>query len=281
MLISRRNEGNMTEIIALANQKGGVAKTTTTMSLGAGLVEQGYRVLLVDLDQQGSLTISAGIDPDSLETTMYNVLSEHANIKVRNPLPLSSVLLELEEGMWLAPSNNELAALDLELDRAFDRERVVQRALAPIMDRFDYVLIDCPPNLSYIVVNAFTAATRILIPLQADFLATKGVRKLMEMIEAVQARLNPRLEIVGILITMADTRTIHAREIIEAARTRYGATTHVFDFVIKYSVRLKEAPVTGWSILHYDSSGEAATAYRQLAREINGQRVKEASAHAS
>src|SRR5438132_6295164 len=118
MRISKRNEGNMTEIIALANQKGGVANTTTTMNLGAGLVEQGYRVLLVDLDQQGSLTISAGIDPDSLETTIYHVLSEHANIKVRTPMRLSQVLLELEEGMWLAPSNNELAVLDLELDRA-------------------------------------------------------------------------------------------------------------------------------------------------------------------
>jgi chromosome partitioning protein len=271
----------MAEIIALANQKGGVAKTTTTMSLGAGLVEQGYRVLLVDLDQQGSLTISAGLDPDSLETTLYNVLSEHANMKIRNPMPLTSVLLELEEGMWLAPANNELAALDLELDRALDRERVVQRALEPVKDTFDYILIDCPPNLSYIVVNAFTAATAILVPLQADYLATKGIRKLMEMVEAVQARLNPQLAILGILITMADQRTLHTKEIITAARSRFGETTHVFDYVIKYSVRLKEAPVTGWSILHYDPHGEAASAYRQLAREISGQGVKEVSVHAN
>src|SRR5436305_273636 len=119
----------MTEIIAFANQKGGVAKTTTTMNVGAGLVEQGYRVLIVDLDQQGSLTISAGVEPDSLETTLYDVLSDHADIKVRTPMLIADVLLELEEGMWLAPANNELAAIDLELDRALDRERVLQRAL--------------------------------------------------------------------------------------------------------------------------------------------------------
>ncbi len=259
----------MTQIVAMANQKGGVAKTTTTMSLGAGLVELGYRVLLIDLDQQGSLTISAGIDPDSLEMTIYNVLSSHADIKVRHSLELSSVILELEEGMFLVPANSELAALDLELDRALQREHILQHALEPIQDQFDYILIDCPPNLSLIVVNAFTAATRILIPLQADYLATKGVRKLMELIEAVQARLNPQLEILGILITMADTRTLHAREIIQAARQKYGESINVFEFVIKYSVRLKEAPISGWSILQYDRNGEIAGAHRKLAKEVS------------
>ncbi len=258
----------MAQIIVLANQKGGVAKTTTTMSLGAGLTELGYRVLLVDMDQQGSLTISCGIEPDELDQTIYNVLSSHADIKVRNPLPLNSVILELEEGMFIAPANNELAALDLEIERALDRERILQRALEPLLSDYDYILIDCPPNLSLMVVNAFTAADSVLIPLQADYLATKGVRKLMELIDAVQVRLNPNLTILGILITMADTRTIHTREIIQVARNKYGQTSHVFEHVIKYSVRMKEAPITGWSILHYDSGSEVSTAYRQLAKEI-------------
>lgn len=255
-------------IIAISNQKGGVAKTTTTMSLGAALAEQGKRVLLVDLDQQGSLTHSGGIDPDSLEQTIYDVLSSFADMKQKQPKPLAPLIMHLAENLDLVPANGELAALDLELDRALNREYILKRALEPVMKNYDYILLDCPPNLSLLVINALTVASDVIIPLQADYLATKGVKRLLEIIEAVKARLNPRLRIQGILLTMADQRTAHAREVVESTKERFDGTLKVFDAVIKMSVRLKETPVTGQSILKYDPHGEAAAAYRKLAREV-------------
>ena len=255
-------------IIAISNQKGGVGKTTTTMNLGAALAEQGRRVLLVDLDQQGSLTHSAGYNPDALDTTIYTILSSHADMRQRNPTPITAAIQPISTNLDLVPANGELAAIDLEIERAFERELILRRALAIIYDRYDYILLDCPPSLSLLVVNALTAANEVLVPLQADYLATKGIKRLLDIISAVQARLNPGLHINGILLTMADQRTAHARDTIQWAHGELGDRLHVFSAVIKQSVRLKESPITGQSILQYDPHGEAATAYRQLAQEI-------------
>ena len=256
-------------VIAVANQKGGVAKTTTALNLGAALAERGRRVLLVDLDQQGSLTISLGCDPDALEATIYTVLSAHADPKEKSPPSLSSIVRSTATvGMDLAPANIELAALDLELIRAYGREHILRTALAPVRDAYDYILLDCPPSLGLMVVNALATADRVLIPMQADYLATKGAKLLLDSIEAVTERLNPALRISGIVLTLADPRTAHTREVTERTRATFAGGIRVFETVIRMSVRLKEAPITGRSILAYDSAGPAAAAYRALATEV-------------
>ena len=259
----------MTRIIAIANQKGGVGKTTTALNLGAALAERGRRVLIIDLDQQGSLTISAGLNPDELSETVYTVISSHADPKERNPIPLASVIHEIPNSpLHLVPANIELAALDLELTRAYNRESVLKRAVTPLRDQYNYILLDCPPALSLIVVNALTAADEIIIPLQADYLATKGVKLLLDTIDAVTTQLNPELRITGILLTLADQRTSHARQIIELTRTTFADKVRVFNTLVKVNVRLKEAPITGQSILAYDPTSDAATAYRAFAEEV-------------
>ena len=259
-----------TQTIAVANEKGGVGKTTTTLNLGAALAEQGQRVLLVDLDQQGSLTISAGLNPDALEQTIYTTLGSYADPKIKAPTPLASIVLSISPlGIDLAPANIELAALDLELTRADSREHIVRRALEPLRAQYDYLVLDCPPSLGLIVINALTAADVVLIPLQADYLATKGVTLLLDTIDAVTNQLNPNLHIAGIVLTMADQRTSHTRQIIELTRTTFANQIRVFESLIKLNVRLKEAPILGQSILHYDPTSDAAKAYRQLAEEID------------
>lgn len=259
----------MTNVVAVANQKGGVGKTTTTLNLGAALAELGQRVLLVDLDQQGSLTISAGINPEGLSDTIYTTLSSFADPKIKQPTSLRSIIHPISSmQLDLAPANIELAALDLELTRAYNREHILKRALEPIRAAYDYIILDCPPSLGLIVINALTAANTVIIPLQTDYLATKGVKLLMDTIEAVMAQLNPSLQIGGILLTQADQRTTHTRQIIDLARSSFADSVPVFQTLVKLSVRLKEAPIAGQSILTYDSSGEAARAYRQLATEV-------------
>jgi len=263
------------KIIAISNQKGGVGKTTTTMNLGAALAALGKRVLLIDLDQQGSLTHSAGYDPDNLDTTIYDILSSYADMRQKSPRQLDTVIIELAPNFELVPANGELAAIDLELERAFEREHILKRAIAQMHKSYDYVLLDCPPSLSLLVVNALAAATNVIIPLQADYLATKGVKRLLEIIEAVQDSLNPNLHIDGILLTMADQRTAHSREVVQSTRERFnGSNIRVFDTVIKTSVRLKESPVSGQSILKYDPTSEAAAAYKHLAKEVESNETR-------
>ncbi len=259
----------MGRVIAIANQKGGVAKTTTALNLGAALAERGRRVLLVDLDQQGSLTISAGFDPEALEATVYTVLSAHADPRRKGPPALASVVVPTgTPGLDLAPASIELAALDLELVSAYGREHVLRTALAPEREGYDYVLLDCPPSLGLVVVNALVAADAALVPVQADYLATRGVRLLLDTVEAVRARLNPTLCVAGILLTLADARLAHTREVVERTRATFAGSIRVFETVIKTSVRLKEAPITGRSILAYEPGGAAAAAYRALAGEV-------------
>jgi chromosome partitioning protein len=257
----------MTRVIALANQKGGVGKTTTTRNLGDALVERGKRVLLGDLDQQGSLTAYCGVNPERLQTSLYNVFASYVDFN-REPVALKPVIHTIKPGLDLIPANEELAALDLELIGAYSREQILQRVLAPVLSDYDYILLDCPPNLSLLVVNALVAATEVIIVLQTDYLATRGVQRLLKIVTAIQSRLNPSLEIDGILLTMADQRTRHTRQIIEATRSRFQGKVRVFETITKMSVILKDAPVTGQSILEFDGTSEAAQSFRALASEV-------------
>jgi chromosome partitioning protein len=223
----------------------------------------------VDLDQQGSLTISLGFDPEDLTATVYTVLSAHADSRRKEPPALTSVVVPTGvPGLELAPASIELAALDLELVNAYGREHVLRTALAPARTCYDYVLLDCPPSLGLVVINALAAADAVLIPLQADYLATRGVRLLLDTVEAVRTRLNPALCVEGIVLTLADARTAHTREVVERTRATFAGSIRVFEAVIKTSVRLKEAPITGQSILTYEPRGAAAAAYRALATEM-------------
>ncbi len=259
-------------IIAIANQKGGVGKTTTTMSLGAALAEMGKRVLLVDLDQQGNLTMYAGVaDPDEEldpEQTVYGVLSSYTNAR-RNRIQAANIIRPIKQNLAILQANGELGALDLELVNALSRETILKQALEPVRQQYDYILLDCPPDLSLVVINALAAADEVLIPLQAEYLATRGVKRLIRIVDFVKERVNPALKVAGIAVTMADTRTIHTKDIIQATRDNFAGQIKVFDSVIKTSVRLKEAPLAGTSILEYDPNSEPAKSYRALAKEVD------------
>jgi chromosome partitioning protein len=257
----------MSKVYSIANQKGGVGKTTTTLNLGAALKELGKRVLLVDMDPQGSLTTCLGLVPDELETTVYNVLL--ANIQGEGASPtLAEVVTKTKSGLDLAPSNIELSQADMDLVREPLGVYALRDALTTVKDVYDYILIDCPPSLGILTTNALAASDEVLIPLQADWMALKGVSLLLKTITKIQKRANRGLSISGILLTMADTRTSHAREIISGTQQAFEGRIHVFSSVIKLSVRFKEAPITGSSVLDYASNTTAAQAYRDLAQEV-------------
>jgi len=256
----------MTRVIAVANQKGGVGKSTTTLNLGAALQEQGKRVLLVDLDPQGSLTMALGLDPESLDRTIYTIL--RATIDEKKASTLADVIIPTEAGLDLAPSNIELSAAELDLFKATMGELILREMLDGVQPGYDFVLIDCPPSLGLLTINALSAAHEVLIPLQADYLALKGVNLLLKTITTVQRKINRQLRIAGVLLTMADTRTLHAREVLGSAQHALGSQVKVFDSIIKMNVRLKEAPVAGESILTYATRSNVAQAYRALAEEI-------------
>jgi len=257
-------------VIALANQKGGVGKTTTTLNLGCALARRGRSVLLVDFDPQGSLTISAGIDLEPQHQTVHTVCSQYADARNKRPLPLDAVIIDRAGlGIHLAPTGIELANLERELVNAFSREHVLRRVLDDARRRYDYILIDCPPSLGLIVINALAAADELIIPLQADYLAMKGVNLLLDTVHAVRDRLNATLVISGIVMTLVDQRTMHARQVIETTRASFAGKIPVYTTYIKTSVRLKEAPIAGQSILNYDPTSDAAFAYQQLAEEVD------------
>jgi chromosome partitioning protein len=259
----------MGKIYAVASQKGGVGKTTSSFNVGSARAEMGKKVLLADLDQQGSLTKYAGLSPKQLKETIYDVLKSTAFSTRQKPAkPLSSVIRQVRPNLHLVPANNELASLDIEIVSATQREYILRRALEPLKASYDEIFIDCPPNLGLLVINALAAADEVFIPLQTDFLATQGVTDLLETVEYVQERLNPSLSYAGILLTQADERTMHTREIIKKARDDFNGRIRVFSEVVRMSVRVKESPIEAKSVMEYDPDGQAARAYRSVAEEL-------------
>ena len=256
----------MAQIIAVANQKGGTGKTTTTLNLGAALQEMGNSVLLVDMDPQASLTLALGLNPDDLETTIYTALTRVIETGEMDPAEID--IITTDEGMGLLPTNIELSQADLDLVREPLGVYALRDVLRPTIDTYDYILVDCPPSLGILTTNGLAAAGQVIIPLQADYLALKGVNLLLRTITKIQRRANRRLQIAGVLLTMADLRTLHAREMIATTRQAFNERVFVFETVIRMSVQLKEAPITGRSVLTYASDTGGADAYRELAKEL-------------
>jgi chromosome partitioning protein len=244
------------QVIALANQKGGVAKTTTTLNLAVAFKEQGFNVLAVDLDPQGNLTMSQGMDPDTVERSMFDVLV--------HSLPIDEVIHRTE--IDLAVSSIDLAGAELALSSMIGRERALQKGLLPARNRYDYVLIDTPPSLGLLTINALTAADSVIVPVQCEYLSLRGLVQLENTLTMIRDNLNPTVEIRGILPTMYDGRTLHSREAVEMLKENFGEL--VFETRIRKTVRYAEAPVQGSSVLKYDPSGTAAEAYRELAKEV-------------
>jgi chromosome partitioning protein len=247
-------------IIAMCNQKGGVGKTTSTINLGAALAECGRRVLLVDFDPQGALSVGLGINPHELDKTIYNLLMERG-VDVRDVIRTTGV-----RDLDLLPANIDLSAAEVQLVGEVAREQVLGRVLRPVMDDYDVVLIDCQPSLGLLTVNALTAAHGVVIPLECEFFALRGVALLVETIEKIRDRLNPALEIDGILATMYDPRTLHSREVVARVVEAFG--DQVFHTVIGRTVKFPDASVAAEPITTYASSHAGAYAYRLLAREL-------------
>jgi len=254
----------MGRVISFANQKGGVAKTTTTLNLGVAFAEQGLKVLLIDLDPQGNLTMSQGMNPDAIERSMFDVLVHR--------LPLQEVIHHAEAD--LAVSSIDLAGAELALSSMIGRERALEKALAVVKDGYDYVLIDTPPSLGLLTINALVASDGVIVPVQCEYLSLRGLVQLENTLSMIRENLNPHVEIEGILPTMYDSRTLHSREAVEILQENFGDL--VFDTKIRKTVRYAEAPVKGTSVLKYDPSGSAAEAYRELAKEVlNGAQARE------
>src|SRR6266705_4512424 len=253
-----------TQVIVLANQKGGVAKTTTTLNLGVAFAEKGLRVLLIDLDPQGNLTMSQGMNPDSIERSMFDVLVHR--------LPLQEVVHHAE--VDLAVSSIDLAGAELALSSMIGRERALEKALAVVKDGYDYVLIDTPPSLGLLTINALVASNGVIVPVQCEYLSLRGLVQLENTLSMIRENLNPHVAIEGILATMYDSRTLHSREALEILQENFGDL--VFKTRIRKTIRYAEAPVKGTSVLKYDPSGTAAEAYRDLAKEVlNGSKARE------
>jgi chromosome partitioning protein len=247
-------------VVALANQKGGVGKTTTVISLGACLAERGRRVLLVDMDPQGGCSIGLGLEPSGLELSIYNALLDR-DCDVDEIVHKTNV-----DDLHLIPSNIDLAAAELLLVTEVAREQSLARVLGPLTSSYDFVLIDCPPSLGLLTINGLTAAHGVIIPLECEYYALRGMALLVDSIGRVRERLNPELEVDGILPTMYDGRTLHGREVLGRVREAFGA--QVFDTVIRKTIRFAEAPVAGEPIGTYAPTSPGAEAYRHLAEEV-------------
>jgi chromosome partitioning protein len=254
-----RSEHHVTgkaKVIAFANQKGGVAKTTTTLNLAAAFAEEGHRVLCVDMDPQGNLTMSQGIDPDGLEKSMYDVLVHDLSIR--------EVIRKRE--IDIACASIDLAGAEIAMSTKIGRERSLGKALRIVDDDYDFVCIDTPPSLGLLTINALTAADKVIVPVQCEYLSMRGLIQLQNTLSMIRENLNPDVDIAGILPTMVDSRTIHAKEAIQILEENFG--DRVFGARIRKTIRFAEAPVKGMSVLKYDPSGTAADAYRQLAKEV-------------
>ena len=244
------------KVIAFANQKGGVAKTTTTLNLAVAFAETGHRVLAVDLDPQGNLTMSQGIDPDSVEKSMYDVLV--------NNVPIRDVLRKRE--IDVACASIDLAGAEIAMSTKIGRERSLEKALKEVREDYDFVCIDTPPSLGLLTINALTAADKVIVPVQCEYLSMRGLIQLQNTLSMIREELNPAVEIEGILPTLVDTRTVHAKEAIEILEENFGE--RVFATRIRKTIRFAEAPVKGTSVLKYDPDGSAAQCYRDLAKEV-------------
>jgi chromosome partitioning protein len=246
----------LTQVIAFANQKGGVAKTTSTLNLGVALGQRGLRVLLIDLDPQSNLTMSQGIDPERVERSMFDVLV--------HKVPIADVIEHRE--VDIAVASIDLAGAELALASMIGRERALEKAIMPVRADYDFVLIDTPPSLGLLTINALTAASGVIVPVQCEYLSLRGLVQLEATLQTIRDNLNPDVRIRGILPTMLDTRLLHAREALELLERNFGGL--VFRTRVRKTVRLAEAPVAGKSVMAYDPRGPAAEAYRELAEEV-------------
>ena len=246
----------MARVISLANQKGGVAKTTSTVNLGVALAERGRRVLIVDLDPQSNLTMSQGFDPEKLEQSMFDVLVQR--------MPIEQIIKHAE--VDIAVASIELAGAELALASMIGRERALEKALLPVQGDYDDILVDTPPSLGLITVNALTASDGVIVPVQCEYLSLRGLVQLEHTLSAIRENLNPRVKIIGILPTMYDARSLHVREAVEILEENFGDL--VFKTRIRKTIRYAEAPVKGQSVLRYEPKGLAAEAYRSLAEEV-------------
>ncbi len=247
-------------VIAMVNQKGGVGKTTSTVSLGAALAGYGRKVLLVDFDPQGALSVALGMNPNEMDLSIYNMLTQKdchiGDVIVNTRVP----------DLDLLPSNIDLSAAEIQLVSEVGREYVLQRALAPIIDDYDFVLIDCQPSLGLLTLNALAASKEVIIPMETEYFALRGVALLKDTIDKVVSRLNPELRIVGVLPTMYDPRTLHSREVLESVTGAFGDT--VFSTTIHRTVKFPDSAVAGEPITTFAPSSGGAEAYRRLAREV-------------
>jgi chromosome partitioning protein len=250
-------------VISFANQKGGVAKTTSTLNLAVALKEKGLRVLAVDLDPQGNLTMSQGYNPDAITRSMFDVLVHR--------LPIEHIIHQAE--IDVAVSSIDLAGAELAMSATIGRERSLDKALLAVKDDYDYVLIDTPPSLGLLTINALVASSGVIVPVQCEYLSLRGLVQLENTLTMIRENLNPNVKIIGILPTMFDGRTLHSREAIEILQENFGDL--VFNTRIRKTIRFAEAPVKGSSVLKYDPGGPAADAYRQLAKEVlNGAKAR-------
>jgi chromosome partitioning protein len=256
-------------IIAVANQKGGVGKTTSTLNLGAALQEAGKRVLLVDFDPQGNLSVAAGVvDIDAAYPSIGDLLTLTGRGRAPGAPTIESAIVTTPAGLDLVPSNGTLSAAELGLVSSLNRESALAVLLKPIESRYDYILIDCLPSLGLLAINALRAANGIIIPVQADFLAIQGLAQIFETIAAVREQLNPDLNILGVVLTLVDQRTAHSREVVRVVRSSLSGQVNVFETEVRLHVALKEAARAGRTILDYDTRSRSANAYRELAGEV-------------
>jgi chromosome partitioning protein len=248
--------GRRAQVISFANQKGGVAKTTTTLNLAVAFSESGHDVLCVDLDPQGNLTMSQGVDPDKVEKSMFDVLVHH--------VPIREVIQKRE--IDIAVASIDLAGAEIAMSTQIGRERSLEKALSAVADDYDFVCIDTPPSLGLLTVNALTASDKVIVPVQCEYLSMRGLVQLQNTLEMIRENLNPRVKIEGILPTMLDSRTVHAKEAVEILEENFGDL--VFKSRIRKAIKFAEAPVRGSSVLKYDPTGNAANYYRELAKEV-------------
>jgi chromosome partitioning protein len=256
----------MGRVIAVTNQKGGVGKTTTTINLGAALAEKGHYTLLIDGDPQGALSIGLGLPAYDLEFSLYSILTD-------TRIPIAAVTHHIRPHLDLVPSNIDLAGAELQLVAMMGREFILRDAIATVRERYDFILIDCPPSLGLLTVNALTAADEILVPLQCEFLAMRGLDTLIDVVARVQRRLNPKLRMLGIVPTMYNPRRVHSRAVLDKVRTTYP--NKLLSVAIKESTRFAEAPAARRTIFELDRSGDGAEAYRALAEVIINARPEE------